>query len=163
MYAFLFIVFLSCLLFLFVSLTYYATDDKFGAYFFVLVTLLSALADSIYYNHFWIDTADRFTAVFGFVYIVYSTFITWLYKLYLSDFMINEVVIKFVCLLVLGVPPLWYLHAARCLPVRSEEWRYLHKRWHLYGTMNGCMAILLTGGWLDFLLHASYIYFKDDL
>jgi len=70
-------VFLSCLLFLIICAAMYIVENHIGVVVFISTTIWSTLSDSVWYNHYWLDTADRISAVVSFLFLAHATFLRW--------------------------------------------------------------------------------------
>lgn len=109
----------------------------------------STLSDSIYFNHYWLDTADRIFAVIGAGYLIYPCFFSWLFLLEVEELLAKPTFLKVFLGIFFALPPVWFLNNSRKNPVRSEEWRRFHIGWHVSGAIGGTFCILLGAGWFD--------------
>mmetsp|Transcript_8982 Transcript_8982/g.10308 ORF Transcript_8982/g.10308 Transcript_8982/m.10308 type:complete len:122 (+) Transcript_8982:421-786(+) len=78
-------VFLSCLLFLIICGAMYAVENHLGVGVFISTTIWSTLSDSVWYNHYWLDTADRISAVVSFAFLAHATVLQWFMYLEMSE------------------------------------------------------------------------------
>lgn len=142
-------VFLSCLCFVFIALTTYVLEYYVGAVLFLQVTVFSTLSDSIYFNHYWLDTLDRLYAVLGASYLIYASCLCWLFELTLPEVFVSKTLFKTLAIVLLSVLPISYLNNSRKNPVRSQKWRESHIRWHISGTIGAVISLMIGTGQLD--------------
>jgi hypothetical protein len=136
----------SCLLFTLVALALHLLGDGVGACVLLVVTMLSALSDAVFFNHYYLDLADRVTATIGAVYIGYAA-TRWLASC--ESWLDPLVWAKAGSQVATAVTPFTYLDRVRQHPVRSEPWRENHILWHVTGTAAMVFSLLVNEGVLD--------------
>jgi len=150
---------LSCLLFLLISVVLYEFGDIYGAICYVVVSFFSTLSDAVYFNHWYLDLADRVTATIGALYMFwYST--QWVFREDTSQVLVwLKLAMQFLTALV----PFMYLDLCRQFPVRSENWRSYHVLWHVTGTAAMIFSICVSQGVFDDFLVDLKAYKLSDL
>lgn len=146
-------VFASCLLFLLICVAMYLVENTLGVFVFIVTTALSTLSDSVYYNHYWLDTADRIQAVISFIFLSHTTFLRWFIYLELEQMFSFPTMLKLMVVVALAGIPVSFLNGSRKNPVRSENWRWFHIRWHIFGSIGGALSTLIGYGWFDSHIH----------
>jgi hypothetical protein len=139
-------VMVSCLLFFLVSASLYLVGNLYGSFLFLVVTIMSTLADSVYVNHQYVDIADRITATCGALYMLWFT-TQWFIAH--QDWTQYLVWIKIISQALSGMTPFKYLEQCRAFAVRSENWRKNHIMWHITGTGAMVFSIYVSHGYLD--------------
>ena len=137
---------ISCMLFLSVSLVLYIYGHVFGSVLFFAITILSSLADAVFVHHYYIDLADRIFATVGVLYIVWLS-TRWLINH--QDWSQYIVWIKVIAQILSSVLPLKYFEQCRAFAVRTEKWRINHIMWHVTGAWGILTLLFVSHGHMD--------------
>jgi len=137
---------LSCLLFLSVSAFMYALGDYVGAVYFGIVTLFSTLSDAVYVNHYYLNFTDRITAAGAVIYMLWTT-TEWI--LHHDDWTHPLAWFKLIFQVASALIPFKFLDKCREHPVRSENWRDFHVKWHVAGSVGMIICLFVNHGFIE--------------